>query len=69
MDESKMTVLWVRTGKAPVVKEIDSNLEKMQSLVGGNIQYLPMGDAAAIICNEEGKINGLPINRALYDSM
>ena len=40
----------------------------MQSMVGGNIQYLPMGDAATIICNEEGKIKGLPLNRALYDS-
>ena len=68
MEESKLTVLWVSTGKAPVVKEIDADLEKMQSLVGGNIQYLPMGDAAAIICNEEGKIKGLPLNRALYDS-
>ena len=30
--------------------------------------YMPFDDDAAIICNEEGKLIGLPLNRAIYDS-
>ena len=29
---------------------------------------MPFEDEVAIICNEEGKVNGLPLNRAIYDS-
>lgn len=29
---------------------------------------MPFEDEVAIICNEEGKVNGLPLNRAVYDS-
>ena len=25
-------------------------------------------DQVAIVCNEEGKLNGLPLNRTIYDS-
>ena len=42
-------------------------LEAMQSLVEGDIEeYMPFEDEVAIICNEEGKMNGLPLNRAVY---
>ncbi len=35
--------------------------------MGGDIEeYMPFDDEAAIICNEEGKISGLPLNRAIY---
>ena len=40
----------------------------MQRVVGGDIQAVyPFDDAAAIICNEEGKLLDLPMNRALKD--
>lgn len=41
----------------------------MQRTVGGLIQavYEPGGRDAALICNEEGKLLGLPLNRALRD--
>lgn len=39
----------------------------MQSLVEGDIEeYMPFEDEVAIICNEEGKMNGMPLNRAVY---
>ena len=39
----------------------------MQSLVEGDIEeYMPFDDEVAIICNEEGKMRGLPLNRAVY---
>lgn len=41
----------------------------MQRLVGGYIQAVyPFDDPVALICNEEGKLLGLPMNRTLRDA-
>lgn len=64
-----ISVLLIQPGKYPKTVTIEDSLEAMQKLVGGDIEeYMPFDDEAAIICNEEGKINGLPLNRAVYDS-
>lgn len=61
-------VLLVEPGKYPKVIEISDDLETMQNMVGGYIEeYMPFDDEVAIICNEEGKMNGEPLNRAIYD--
>ena len=40
----------------------------MQKVVGGYIEAIyPFEEEVALICNEEGKIHGLPMNRALRD--
>ena len=63
-----MKALIVEPGKAPYGKDIDSSLEALQKEVGGYIEALyPFEDPVAIVCNEEGKLNGLPLNRGLYD--
>lgn len=50
------------------VVEMPDHLEFMQNLVDGLIEYLePWDDKVAIVCNEEGKINGLSPNRKIYD--
>ena len=45
--------------------EIDNTLEAKQKLVGGWIEqaFLPKDDSVVLICNEEGKINGMKPNR------
>lgn len=55
--------------KEPYVKEIDGRLETMQNIVGGLIQAIYPFDnpEIALICNDEGKLIGLPLNRALRD--
>lgn len=54
--------------KPPTVQEIDSSLESMQKIVGGDIEAVyPFDDPVAIVCNEEGKMLGLPMNRAMTD--
>lgn len=64
-----MLVLVVEPEKKPYLKEIDGKLNTMQELVGGFIQAVyPFEDRVAIVCNEEGKIIGLPLNRALRDN-
>ena len=56
----------VLEGKDPVVMEIDDTLEAKQKLVGGLIEIVPYKDDLLLICNEEGKIKGLPLNKAIY---
>ena len=61
-------VLFLSPGKKAEMREIEHTLESMQSQVGGMIEeYMPFDDDAAIVCNEEGKMMGLPLNRAVKD--
>ena len=67
MNDSKIKVLLVEPEKYPKEIVIDDSLEAMQEVVGGDIEeYMPFDDDVAIICNEEGKMIGLPLNRAIY---
>lgn len=56
-----LKVLLKRVGKEPEVVEIKNNLETKQELVGGLIEVVQYDDVI-IICNEEGKVLGLPPN-------
>lgn len=63
-----MKVIILEPGKEPRPAEIQSGLEPMQAVVGGLIQAVyPFEDPVALVCNEEGKLLGLPPNRALRD--
>ena len=64
-----MRVLIVEPLKPPYERDIDGSLESMQKIVGGYIQAIyPFEDKEiALICNDEGKLIGLPFNRALRD--
>ena len=64
-----MNVLVVEPGYLPYGKEIKdgaNQLEQMQAIVGGLIEPIyPYHEEVAIVCNEEGLINGLPFNRSV----
>ena len=61
-----MQALIVEPLKAPYVKEIGEELEDLQHEVGGYIEAVyPFEDEVAIVCNEEGKLEGLDLNRSL----
>ena len=64
-----MNVLVVEPGYLPYEKEIKDDadhLEQMQAIVGGLIEPIyPYHEEVAIVCNEEGLINGLPFNRSV----
>ena len=71
MDETtdaKIKVLVVEPLKEPYVREI-SGLDDMQAVVGGHIEaaYPFPDDNVAVVCNESGKIMGLPANRPIMD--
>lgn len=64
--EEKIKVLLIEPGKKPQEVEVDNNLQSFQNIVGGYIQAVyPYRDDVALICNEEGKIYHMPLNRAL----
>ena len=65
MIENKLRCLLVEPHDLPKEIEIDNTLEAKQKIVGGYIEcaYLPNDEEVVIICNEEGKINGLKLNR------
>ena len=67
--ENTMRVLIVEPMKPPYAKEIPHTLDAMQEIVGGIIQavYPSCVDEISVVCNDEGKLMGLPPNRLLRD--
>lgn len=64
-----MKVLIVEPNRAPYPAEITDGLKGMQQIVGGLIDAVyPFAEPVALVCNDEGKLLGLPLNRALYDA-
>ena len=64
--ESVIKVLKVEPDKAPELIEMPNDLEAMQAIVGGYIEVYPLADNVAIVCNEEGKMNGMELNRPIF---
>jgi len=61
-------VVLVEPGKTARIAEVGTSLDVMQQTVGGDIEACyPFDEQVCIVCNSEGKINGLPLNRAIRD--
>ena len=66
--EQYIKVVLCEPGKKARVTTIMNNLKSLQKMVGGYIKAVyPFDDPVAIVCNEEGKINGCKLNRSLKD--
>lgn len=66
----KIKGLLVKPYELPEEIEIENTLEAKQHLVGGYIEcvYPTNDDSVVFICNEEGKMNGMKLNRDIgYD--
>lgn len=57
-----MKIVVKKVGQNPEIKEIEGALENYQEIVGGYIECFPVFDNVLCVCNEEGKLNGLPVN-------
>lgn len=62
MEEEKIKCLLVKPYELPQEVEIKNNLESLQEEVKGIIECVYYDDVI-LICNEEGKINGMHWNR------
>ena len=68
MEENTLSVLQISPGQYPKQVEIDNDLKALQQAVGGSIgATYPFDDPVAIVYNDDGKLMGLPLNRALRD--
>lgn len=60
-------VVLLEPGKLARVADIDASLEGLQKTVKGDIEpFYPFEEQVCIVCNDEGKINGMKLNRAVY---
>ncbi len=68
MEEKKtIRVVYVEPFRYARVIELGTELEDMQKAVGGDIElFYPFDEEVAIVCNEEGKYNGMCPNRVVY---
>lgn len=65
-NENTLSVLKIAPGQYPQQVEIDNDLKALQQAVGGSIgASYPFEDPVAIVYNDDGKLMGLPLNRAL----
>lgn len=62
VDMSEIRVIIKKPGEPPVSAQIENTLESLQETVGGYIETVTMSRDVVIICNEEGRIKGLPFN-------
>ena len=63
-----LKILVVEPNNNPYVKDIEKGYKSLQNEVSGYIEVVyPFEDQVALICNEEGKLMSMPLNRALYD--
>ena len=61
-------VVLCEPGKKSEIVEIEHSLAGFQKVVGGDIEaFYPFEEAVAIVCNEEGKFNGMSPNRAVHE--
>ena len=69
LSEKKMLdVLLVKPNEHPRNVSIGAELKDLQEAVGGSIDAVyPFADPVAIVYNDDGKLMGLPLNRALWD--
>ena len=69
MKEKKIKVLKVEPGMNPVAVELTNKLEALQEAVSigadytGLIEIIELNEKICLLCNEEGKLIGLPGNR------
>ena len=67
LKEKKIKVVLCEPGKVARVAEIGTELSDLQRVVGGLIEpFYPFEEQVCIVCNDEGKYNGMRPCRAIY---
>ena len=68
-ENNTLRVLRVEPGNAPEEKVIGADLESLQAEVAGLIECVYLDDGVILACNEEGKLNGMKMNRRLENDI
>ncbi len=65
-----MCILMVPQNQDPYLMIVEHELKSLQQLVGGMIEIVePFQDNVVIVCDENGRSAGKPVNRIINDSM
>lgn len=64
----KRKVIICSAEREPYAANVSDSLEALQKIVGGYIKTVTVFTDAVVICNEEGRILGLPENRSFFIS-
>lgn len=60
-----MRVMSKEPGKGWKIAEIENTLEALQQGVGGKLEAVTLASDACILCNEEGRLLGMPYNTTI----
>lgn len=66
--DNKLKIITCEVGKIAKVDWVENKLEKLQEKVKGCIEFFDLDNETTIICNDEGKINGMGLNRSIRDN-
>lgn len=61
-----MKIIYKAPGCAPEPRDIPNDLKELQVAVGGRIETVTIATDACVVCNEEGRLMGLPYNCAFF---
>lgn len=66
--KNRIKVIRLPFDSDPLAVEVEPTLDAMQALVGGGcIEIVPIGrDGLELVCDEEGKLKGLPWNLEIF---
>ena len=64
----RIKVLVCEPGKVPYVKTIKNDWQDMSQIIDGFIEFVRVypGAPVSIVCNDEGMIRGMPLNRQIF---
>lgn len=62
-----MKAIMKKPGEGFDLVEIPNTLKALQSAVDGYIEVITLADDLAVVCNEEGRLRGLPHNLTINE--
>ena len=57
-----MKTIIKKVGQQPEVVDVKNTLESIQKIVGGYVELVHVHTGCVMLCNEEGRLHGLPYN-------
>ena len=67
--EKTIKILKIESQKRPYEKEITNDLEGIQGEVEGLFECIDLDNNCVLVCNEEGKLNGMELNRRVANDI
>lgn len=66
---NKIRILIVEPNKEPRQAKVEHTLQNLQNIVGGLIEIVELEHNVDLVCNEEGKLRSLELNRAITNDI